>query len=93
MVGTAEASGIRDPGKSGFTSRTILYFAAAAINLGPIWGEGSSCRGSPTPGPGASAKSFLLFLSSRRNPEIKTTQKNDKSLSHSTLACFFPSIR
>lgn len=37
MPGTAEASGVRDPGKSRFTSRTILYFAAAAINPGPIW--------------------------------------------------------
>ena len=71
MLSTAEASGSRDPGKGGFASRAILYSAAATMNLAPAW-EGGAAAGH-LPGPGASTKSFLLFLSSQRNPEIKTS--------------------
>ena len=73
MLSIAEASGIRDLGKSRFTSRAILYFAAATINPAPAWEGGAAAGESPAACPGASTKSFLLFLSSRRNPEIKTS--------------------
>lgn len=71
VLGTAEASGIRDAGKSKFMSRAILYFAAAAINPG-LAREGEQLRGK-LPGPGARTRSFLLFLSSQRSPEVKTS--------------------
>lgn len=49
MLSIAETSGIRDPGKSGFTSRAILYFAAATINPAPAWGGGAAAGESPGP--------------------------------------------
>lgn len=91
VLGTAEASGIRDASESRFMSRAILYFAAAAINPG-LAREGEQLRGKLL-GPGARARSFLLFLSSRRSPEVKISGKKGQPPAPVQTGWSFPRTR
>lgn len=49
MVDIPGTSGISVPDQSGFKSRAVICFAAAAINPGRPWGEGAAAGKPPGP--------------------------------------------